>query len=263
MLRGIFALVVLTILKQEFVLACDDSNSVLCNGTIVSYLYGIRVFILSDQGIGQLEPRSLDALTNFTKIDLSRNQLKEVRKDVFSGLNIITLDLSSNRITSVDSEAFDNMTNLRYLNLNNNLLELWDPDWFKNSTNLHEVTIKRNRLVQLPSNAFKNIVWIHNYDVFVVVKTTIDLQYNQISELAPDVFGGATEIGVVNFGHNYLKELPKELFGNVTFMELLDLSYNQLSCDALRTVLNFEGLLNVNVRFQRNETQAIAGAIRL
>lgn len=232
---------------------CDDvtKDSLLCRGTVSNYLFGIHVFTLTNSNLTDLPPAELKALTNISKINFSKNNISHIKTGVFTGLNIISLDLSYNEIFTIDSGAFDNMSNFRYLKLDHNKINQWDPKWFKNTPNIHEISVAHNYISELPSNAFDNIKWFHNYDVFVIVATGINIEHNKIAKIHPKVFGNATEIGAIILSNNDIEDISPEVFSDVVSVDNLNLSHNYLSCDTLRMLLNLGSVNNINLKYQR------------
>ena len=58
-------------------------------------------------------------------LDLSSNKIKEIRKDVFKGLdNLKKLDLSRNSIEELQPGAFAHLTQLEELDLRRNCLKI-------------------------------------------------------------------------------------------------------------------------------------------
>lgn len=235
--------------------SCTDVTNILCKGVILDLVHGIRILTISNKNLTQLPPDCFKQLDNITRLDLTNNSISEIKNGVFNHRNFVTIDLAFNRISNIESEAFDDMPELRYLRLDFNRIGIWDAYWFKNNKNLHQISFKGNFIEELPSRAFQYIKWIHNYDLFLRVTTMVDLSGNRIEKISSDAFGDEVEIGRLNFANNSIRSVPKDLFDGLEYVEEMDLSYNSLKCDTILFLLNLATVDSVNMKYQlRNVT---------
>ena len=79
-------------------------------------------------------------------VNLSRNQIEVVPCNLAWPLSVIDIDLSRNKITRLESCAFQQFTLLEALNLSHNMLEFINPNLFDNLTNLNSLDVSHNRL---------------------------------------------------------------------------------------------------------------------
>ena len=79
-------------------------------------------------------------------VNFSRNHIEEVPCDLAWPLSVIDIDLSRNKITRLESCAFQQFTLLEALNLSHNMLEFINPNLFDNLTNLNSLDVSHNRL---------------------------------------------------------------------------------------------------------------------
>lgn len=250
MLALYFLLILLGSATAAVLQPCTDPTNILCKAVIVDLVHGIRILAISNKNLTTLPPGSFRELNNFTRVDLTNNSIREIDGGVFNGFDFVTVDLAFNQINTIASDAFDNMTELRYLRLDFNEINTWDAAWFKNNKNLHQISFKANFIESLPLQAFQNIKWIHNYDIFLRVTTVVDLSGNKIKELAANVFGGEVEIGRLNFANNSIESVPRDVFVGVQYVEEIDFSYNKLDCDTVYFLLNLPNVDSVNMKYQ-------------
>ena len=83
--------------------------------------------------------------------EINRLSLKDLKINSLEGLsvlpkNIHTLDLSSNQISIIKSNAFKNLTNLNTLVLTNNQISTIEPNAFEDLTNLRELYLRENQI---------------------------------------------------------------------------------------------------------------------
>ena len=111
---------------------------------------------LADNYCQRLEPHFFDTFYGLRYLNLSYNFLGPVfSKETASGVNyfrnlteLISLDLSENRITMLPSNLFKNLNHLKYLDLSRNILSEWKGDL--NAKCFRKLDLRRNKLEFLP-----------------------------------------------------------------------------------------------------------------
>ncbi len=150
-----------------------------------------------------------------------------------------TLDLSSESLTSLQSDDFDGLTSLVKLDLEGNALTALPVDVFDGLTSLEELVLEDNALTALPSDVFDGLTSLEQ----------IFLEDNSLAALPEDVFDGLTTLNRLNLFNNSLTELPSDVFGGLDSLTNLLISGNQLA--ALPSDV-FDGLSNLEVLFIGN-----------
>ncbi|XP_042219703.1 protein artichoke-like [Homarus americanus] len=160
-------------------------------GTFSNFTYLESLNLYGNQ-LQNLIPESLIGLRESLKeLNLGLNLLSELPQFDFPLLN--TLVLSKNNITSLPSDAFVLLPELKMLDLS------------------------ENHLSSLP------VTLLHP----VRKLSTLDLSMNQIVEIRPGQFNESF-INVINLQHNEIKEIPSEAFKDLLFLHTLDLSHNTI-----------------------------------
>lgn len=190
----------------------------------------LQILDLSGNNIANIEPGAFKNLGNDTIVSLELNQLEEIKKGIFNGLKILALNLASNQITSIDSEAFDDMPNLEVINVNINKLKTWNSDWFKRTPNLSKVYFGYNQIEKIPANAFKNIHGEKPGNNGTVEYTTLLLAGNQISDISDAAFVGHKRFGKIIFSSNKIQSISKNLFADFEKIDMIDLKLNDIKC---------------------------------
>ncbi|MFZ4401497.1 MAG: leucine-rich repeat domain-containing protein [Bacteroidales bacterium] len=134
---------------------------------------------------GQLEEQQLyislsEALKNPEKVyrlDLSKQKLHNIPKEVFSLYNLQELNLAKNKLAYIPQEI-SNLTNLQKLNVSkNDLTEL--PSSIGILTNLTELIANQNDIYKLPAE-IGNLINLENLDLW---STSVDVFPDEISKL--------------------------------------------------------------------------------
>ena len=154
------------------------------------------------------------------------------------------LDISGNRITSLDKSVFRNQGQLETLILSGNMLQSLEPELFTDCTNLRSLYISGNNVSEISNSSFSGLEQLEH----------LDLSNNNIQELNPLVFQNTltssrrqtrlvSKLKHLNLAQNKIRSFNFESYfpmsGNVdnstpTFqLEYLDISSNCLySVDA-------------------------------
>uniref|UniRef100_A0A8C5G0J4 LRRCT domain-containing protein n=1 Tax=Gouania willdenowi TaxID=441366 RepID=A0A8C5G0J4_GOUWI len=147
-------------------------------------------------------------------LDLSQNQLQEMKTETFSGL----LHLDSNKIAQLNDGIFSVLTSLRELNLRGNLLTTFSDRVFGfQSSSLKDLNLQGNRLTQLSSiSALTSL-------------TNFVLSSNRLSNLTEDIFRNVTALENLDMSENQLDFLPRAVFRDLLNLKMLNLHKNHLS----------------------------------
>ncbi len=92
---------------------------------------------LSTNHLNRIPYNALNSIRNsLSRIDLSRNRIQSLDATNFDGLsNLSILILAHNRIETIEEAAFQGLHKLRYLDLSHNPVTTWDPQAFKVQNN--------------------------------------------------------------------------------------------------------------------------------
>ncbi len=103
--------------------------------------------LLVDKSIDSiwLESTAFKDFSRLTELNLSRNKLKSLNSKLFQDLISLTkIDLSYNQLQSIDSRLFKGLTCLTHIWLNNNQLSTINTKLFKGLNNLTHIWLNDN-----------------------------------------------------------------------------------------------------------------------
>ena len=202
-----------------------------------------------------LPVKSFKRLTQLRELHLSNNRIiefpKELTKTYFPSLKV--LDLSSNRISELHIQSYNNMASITTLMLNNNQMkiiaknsfdafpnleelnlsdnELRDLPSFQALTNLEIVKFDFNSLTQLPRDGFKGLTNLYVLNVssneisiiedgalkhFKNDELEISLYNNMLTSIGPGLFKEKKSFKSINFAYNIIREVKENTFKGVT-----------------------------------------------
>ncbi|XP_042318211.1 leucine-rich repeats and immunoglobulin-like domains protein 2 isoform X2 [Sceloporus undulatus] len=193
--------------------------------------------------IPEIIPEQLQFYVSLENLDLSSNLISEIKMSSFPRMQLKYLNLSNNRITTLEAGCFDNLSNsLIVVKLNRNRISMIPPKTFR-LPHVQYLELKRNRIKVIDSLTFQGLDSLKS----------LKMQRNGISRLMDGAFFGLDNMEELELEHNNLTEVNKGwLYGLRTLQQLyvsqnainrigpdawefcqrlseLDLSYNQLT----------------------------------
>lgn len=158
---------------------------------------------------------------------------EKIQSQHFTGIvNIVELNLSKNRISAIDVDAFESNRNLRQLDLTENKLKVLHYLTFSKSRSLEELSLSQNA-IELPKNkpflkceslkrlTMSNCHFIDLYkETFIELKNmeVLNLNENQIELLPADAFKLNLKLKSLFVETNRLKFIP---FSILDYLPLL------------------------------------------
>ncbi|XP_026535193.1 leucine-rich repeats and immunoglobulin-like domains protein 1 isoform X2 [Notechis scutatus] len=180
----------------------------------------ITSLFLNRNRIHSIEASQLEPYVSLETLDLSSNNITEIQSGCFPvGLPIKDLYLGSNRISILDTKAFNSLSrSLLTLRLNKNRIVQLPVKAFK-LPHLTQLELNRNRIRLIEGLTF------YGLDSLEVLK----LQRNNISKLTDGAFWGLAKMEVLHLEHNVLTEVNGgSLFGLLSLQQF-HLSNNLIS----------------------------------
>ncbi|KAK1788791.1 hypothetical protein P4O66_002601 [Electrophorus voltai] len=99
-------------------------------------------------------------------LDLSKNRIKTINPEEFSAFpNLEELELNENTISTIEPGAFNNLYGLRTLGLRSNKLKLIQLGVFTGLSNLTRLDISENKIVILLDYMFQDLYNLHSLEV--------------------------------------------------------------------------------------------------
>jgi len=196
-------------------------------------------------------PKNLFNLVNLRHLNLSYLELKDLPDDIskLTNLNILILDGNENL------ESLDSLKELRSLKILK--LNFCNQSWFRSSFEDNYLNKPRSRITEFPMF----ICYLHSLEELAFTDTCIntippqisnlrnleilDLSLNKIKFL-PDSIGKLKTLKKLSLKSNRLEELPQEI-GNLKNLKYLNLSINKLST-LPKSLENLYGLKDFEIR---------------
>lgn len=151
-------------------------------------------------------------------VNLSYNAIHRISQTAFRFATYDYIDLSSNRIITLDYFGWENV---RRLYVGDNLIVKVTRSALSRTTLLQELQLQSNSLTQLPIKAFSGLMRLK----------MLDLSANPIGEFLErdeDVLDLSQRLEVLRLRRTGLRSVPSALLQNLTSLRLLDLEQNRL-----------------------------------
>ena len=167
--------------------------------------------------------RELTGLAGFEELHLRSNRIETIDSDAFAGLTFTGrgwLILSDNRINSLPPGSFNDVTGVKRLNLtDNHITGRYVSGLADGLAELEQLYLIRNHIKVLPAGSFEGLATL----------TTLRLQRNGLTILEANSFSGLTALLNLNVSDNALQELPTGIFGGLVNLRNLYLDGNRLT----------------------------------
>jgi Leucine-rich repeat (LRR) protein len=201
-----------------------------------------------------------DSLNNLKHLNLSYNKLDLESEfnniSYFKGLWLLeTLDISFNEIEYLDSnQTFQYLNALKYLNLSNNKLKTLDAFIFGYLSQLTDLNLASNNLRFIDESYFSNLVnlkklklsynqvnstFLSKTNTSFITVTSLDLDYNKIDAISENDFELISKLKYLNLNSNPIKTIHEKALAKLIDLETLKLS---------NTSINNSILLNSNLK---------------
>ncbi|XP_032753474.1 leucine-rich repeats and immunoglobulin-like domains protein 2 isoform X2 [Rattus rattus] len=156
---------------------------------------------------------------NITQLSLVHNLIPEINAEAFQLYSALeSLDLSSNIISEIKTSSFPRMS-LKYLNLSNNRITTLEAGCFDNlSGSLLVVKLNRNRISMIPPKVFK-----------LPHLQFLELKRNRIKIVEGLTFQGLDSLRSLKMQRNGISKLKDGAFFGLNNMEELELEHNNLT----------------------------------
>lgn len=192
---------------------------------IFLHLPRLKKIDLSENSIQSIHGQSLSISQSLKHLYLSNNLLQIIPFEALEGFDLKDLDLSKNLLKSIFDVPFEEKLTVKVLNLEYNRISTLTPFAFQNFRNISVAKLAYNLIETLPDDSFNgaNIIELDLSHCFVShiqpqafrgiegTLQNLDLSFNNISQLPPEIFENASSLRTLNLDHqNKLRTRSKD-----------------------------------------------------
>ncbi|KRZ69045.1 Chaoptin, partial [Trichinella papuae] len=182
-------------------------------------------------------------------LDLSNNKIDSINVNAFRGLEqkLYQLLLDNNELSRIPARQLSQLQQLRYLNLKNNKIDVIEAGIFKNTIlrNLRYLYLDGNLIDSIPSDAFVSL------DLQVLT-----LSHNRIHHM--EAHSLPYTIWYISLKGNLMQSIPYEAFEGLKDLQTIDLESN--SIDHLQSYVSTVSNGNVSINLSSNKIRTLPAA---
>ncbi|KAL7371033.1 hypothetical protein ABVT39_016921 [Epinephelus coioides] len=183
------------------------------------YSSNITTLILANNRITRISVEQLRPFLALETLDLSNNNIVEIKASSFPALPLKNLFLNNNRISSLETGCFTNLSSsLQVLRLNRNRLSTIPAKIFQ-LPNLQHLELSRNRVRRVEGLTFHGLHALRS----------LKMQRNGLSRLMDGAFWGLSNMEVLQLDYNNLTEVSKGWLYGLLTLQQLHLGHNAIS----------------------------------
>uniref|UniRef100_A0A8C4NUX4 Ig-like domain-containing protein n=1 Tax=Dicentrarchus labrax TaxID=13489 RepID=A0A8C4NUX4_DICLA len=183
------------------------------------YASNITTLILANNRITKISVEQLRPFLALETLDLSNNNIVDIKASSFPTLPLKNLFLNNNRISSLETGCFTNLSSsLQVLRLNRNRLSTIPAKIFQ-LPNLQHLELSRNRVRRVEGLTFHGLHALRS----------LKMQRNGLSRLMDGAFWGLSNMEVLQLDYNNLTEVSKGWLYGLLTLQQLHLGHNAIS----------------------------------
>lgn len=223
---------------------------------------------VNQNNLTEIRNNTFLGLQKLVAFDLRGNRIKTIEKGAFSHfVSLAELDLSNNCLSEIPS--FNNATALRSLDLSSNYIQLLSSNALKGLQNLQNLVLFNNSIKQIETGVFR----------FVPALQTADFSFNEMHRILKETFEGLQQLSTLFLQNNLIENISIEghdmpglrtlnLSSNLLSskiasgmfpdnVENLDLSYNNISDITEYAFYSYEHLRRLSLKGNKLTTLAM------
>ncbi|MBN3300737.1 LRIG3 protein, partial [Amia calva] len=169
--------------------------------------------------ISKLVPEQLKHYRSLETLDISSNNIVELRATSFPDLQLKYLFMSNNKISLMEPGSFDHLSGtLQILKLNRNRISAVPSKMFL-LPHLQHLELNRNRIKKVDGLSFHGLQALKS----------LKMQRNGLNKLMDGAFWGLSNMEVLQLDHNNLTEVSKGWLYGLLMLQQLHLRQNAVS----------------------------------
>ncbi|XP_063360931.1 carboxypeptidase N subunit 2-like [Cydia amplana] len=227
------------------VICTAGANDYVLRKGLVSDNDRTTAIVLKGCRITSIEAGALNALPALEDIDLSQNSLQALTGMFDQTPNLLKLNLSNNRIESLQLNIFDALTKLKSLDLSNNVIlgSNLESRIFEELHRIEFLDLSGNFMTRTPENLFQashtiKTLKLSRCNLEEVPKfatnpnlnsmTRLTLSSNEITRLHDKLFINFEKLESIEFDDNLIEFIHEDVFKSLKNIKTISLQHNKI-----------------------------------
>jgi Leucine-rich repeat (LRR) protein len=200
-------------LQNNFIVKIDGGN-------VFANQVQLKVIDLSRNKMSAVNDKLFSSLTNLVTLRMEENRFQDLNNLTFKCNNVLELSFQQNLLTSVPS-FFANCQSVKRLDLSDNKIISINNKTFSRLVNLIELNLSGNQLSRLENLTFS---FDGNSSSSIEI---LNLSKNKLSVVEQSAFHGLNNLNVLSLNENFLSDL-NGILSHLGNLELLNVSSNKV-----------------------------------
>uniref|UniRef100_A0A8C3N1Y6 Uncharacterized protein n=1 Tax=Geospiza parvula TaxID=87175 RepID=A0A8C3N1Y6_GEOPR len=192
----------------------------------------ITLLSLVHNTIPEINAEQLQVYLSLENLDLSSNHISEIKASSFPRMQLKYLNLSNNRITTLEAGCLDNLSSsLMVIKLNRNRISMIPPKIFR-LPHVQFLELKRNRIKIVESLTFQGLESLKSLKMQrngIICLVMEELEHNNLTEVNKGWLYGLRTLQQLYVSQNAITRISPDAWEFCQRLAELDLSYNQLT----------------------------------
>jgi len=232
--------------QQYEKLICKDVDTIGCKCTSISDSDSTYKIDCSDTSLNTTWITPWNMSWTYVEISFAGSKLTKLVKDhlclVYQQEHLKQYNFANNQIAEIEEHAFDKCTALKTLNLSKNKLTSIDSEWFQGLwAYLEDLNLHDNQISTISDRAFTHLNNLRY----------LNLDNNPITKLTDQTFYGLSKLEVLSLDGTQIAEIDSSIFTSKTTPSLETLSVQRSKMEHLPKLKDLKYLKQVD--FNRNE----------
>ncbi|XP_074042528.1 uncharacterized protein [Leptinotarsa decemlineata] len=245
-------------------LDCTIQNVTIISGPLLEGV-ALHGLVISSGEIREIHPAAFQRFGSpLQALGLPNNQLVNVPTSALISIpELDRLDLSGNKMKSLNQDSFRGLRNLSFIDLSNNILSKITPDAFNNLPQLKTLRLRGNRLFLPTITKIDPLPTIEELDLsenslngplgpktFSIMDSLRDLQlsHNTLSSIRMGALEGLANLTSLRLQHNQIDVIEDHAFSHTTQLIILDLAHNRIVAVSGSSLAHLNYLTDLDLR---------------
>jgi len=186
-----------------------ESNKIINFNDVLANLINLDEFVISNNQLVAMPLFATQIKVDFSSrvhyFYFNLNRIKTLTYFSFDMSSLLLLDFNNNEISTIESDAFEELKNLQILSISGNFLCNITNEIFLNQLNLINLNLSHNLIEFVELNSFQNLIELK----------VLDLSFNRLLSIENNLFKGLANLNDLYLLNNFTFRLLNQSFNHL------------------------------------------------